>query len=63
VTYRFAHGQGERLSFLYTHARILERKDEEDGVVVTAEAPESVRVLLTEYQTSEASAPPAPRTA
>jgi GTP-binding protein HflX len=61
VTYRFTHGQGERLNFLYTHARILERKDEADGVLVTAEAPESVRVLLTEYQTSEASLPPAPQ--
>jgi GTP-binding protein HflX len=63
VTYRFGHDQGERLNFLYTHARILERTDEPSGVLVTAEAPESVRVLLTEYQTSEASAPPAPQSA
>lgn len=58
VTYRFGHDQGERLNFLYTHARILDRKDEPAGVFVTAEAPESVRVLLTGYQTSEASVPP-----
>ena len=57
MTYRFGHGQGERLNFLYTHARILERKDEPTGVLVTAEAPESVRVLLTDYEASEASIP------
>lgn len=61
VSYRFGYDQGERLNFLYQHTRILERKDDPSGVFVTAEAPESVRVLLTEFAVSEASLPPTPQ--
>ncbi len=49
VRYRFGHADGERLSFLYDHARVVERRDDEDGVEVVAEAPESVRMRLTEF--------------
>jgi GTP-binding protein HflX len=47
--FRFPHGRGDLLSFLYDHARVLERKDEGDAVEVTAEAAESVRRRLEPF--------------
>lgn len=44
--YRFSHDEGDRLSFLYEHGRILERADTEDGVAVLAEAAQSIRDRL-----------------
>jgi GTPase len=40
--FHFSHEEGEKLSFLYEFARVLERADLESGVDVVAEAPESV---------------------
>jgi GTP-binding protein HflX len=40
--FHFSHNEGEKLSFLYEYARVLERADLESGVDVVAEAPESV---------------------
>ncbi len=42
-SYLIPHDAGEKLSFLYEHARVLEREDCEEGVRVTVEAAESVR--------------------
>ena len=47
--FRFPHGRGELLSFLYEHARVIERRDEEDAVEVVVEAAESVRRRLEAY--------------
>ncbi len=49
MLYRFGHSDGERLNFLYDHARVLERRDVEQGVEVLAEAPESVRMRLAGF--------------
>ena len=46
VRYRFSHQDGEKLSFLYDHARVLERNDRPEGVEITALAAESVRRRL-----------------
>ena len=46
VRYYFSHQDGEKLSFLYDHARVLERSDTPDGVEITALAAESVRRRL-----------------
>ena len=46
VHYWFSHQDGEKLSFLYDHARVVERSDKADGVEITALAPESVRRRL-----------------
>jgi GTP-binding protein HflX len=40
--FHFSHNEGEKLSFLYEYARVLERADLESGVDVVAEASESV---------------------
>lgn len=61
VSYRFGYDQGKRLSFLYTHAHVLQREDTSDGVLVTADASESVRMRLTEFETSQTSNQPAPQ--
>lgn len=42
----FPYDAGERISFLYDHARVLARRDLEGGVEVEAAAPESVRRRL-----------------
>jgi len=44
--FSFSHNEGEKLSFLYEFARVLERKDAESGVEVKAEVPESVKRRL-----------------
>ena len=46
VRYRFSHQDGEKLSFLYDHARVLERNDKSEGVEIRALAAESVRRRL-----------------
>ena len=45
--YHFAFGEGEKISFLYDHARILDRIDTPQGVEITAVAPHSVRLRLS----------------
>lgn len=40
--FHFSHGEGDKLSFLYEYACVLERIDSESGVDVVAEVPESV---------------------
>jgi GTP-binding protein HflX len=44
--FHFAFDEGDRVAFLYEHARVIERTDTESGVDVVAEAPESVSVRL-----------------
>ena len=46
VQYHFSHGEGEKVSFLYGHARVMERTDDPQGVGILAEAPRSVRLKL-----------------
>ncbi len=46
VSYLFGHNEGDKLSFLYSHGRIIERADREEGSRVTAEAPASVHSRL-----------------
>ena len=41
------------LSFLYGHARVLERKDESDAVEVVAEAAQSIRQRLEPFLAAE----------
>ena len=41
-----AFSEGDKLDFLYRHARVTDRHDTEAGVEVVAEAPESVRLRL-----------------
>lgn len=48
VRYRFPHDEADKLSFLYDHGRVTERVDDEDGVLVTAEAAASVHQRLVE---------------
>jgi len=48
VRYRFPHDEAGKLSFLYDHSRVTERVDDEEGVLVTAEAAASVHQRLTE---------------
>jgi GTP-binding protein HflX len=52
--FRFSHEEGDRLSFLYEHARVLERKDAEGGVEVLAEAAQSVYDRLQENVIAQA---------
>jgi GTP-binding protein HflX len=47
--YLIPHEAGDKLSFLYEHARVIEREDCEEGVRLTAEAAESVRKRLEEF--------------
>jgi len=49
VHYLFGHDEGDKLSFLYSHGRIIERIDREEGSQVTAEAPASVHNRLTAH--------------
>ncbi|MDA1312161.1 MAG: GTPase HflX [Acidobacteria bacterium] len=49
VSYLFRHDEGDKLSFLYSHGRIIERADREDGSKVTAEAPASVHSRLVSH--------------
>ena len=44
--YYFDHNQGDKLSFLYQHARVLERKDVASGVEIVAEVSEGLRSRL-----------------
>ncbi len=46
--YHFSHQEGEKLSFLYEFARVVERSDSETGVDVLVEAPESVKKRFRE---------------
>ena len=46
--YLFSHDEGDRLSYLYQHGRVLERSDTGDGVEVLAEAAQSIRDRLEE---------------
>jgi GTP-binding protein HflX len=45
--FHFAFDEGDRLAFLYEHARVIERTDTESGVDLVAEAPESVSLRLS----------------
>ncbi len=47
--YRFSHEEGDKISFLYDHARVLERYDTSAGVEIVAEAPASVRRRLEDH--------------
>ena len=47
VRYHFSHGDGDKISFLYEHARVMERTDHPEGVEILAEAPRSVRLRLS----------------
>ena len=44
--FHFAFDEGDRLAFLYEHARVIERSDTESGVDLVAEVPESVSLRL-----------------
>ncbi len=44
--FHFAFDEGDRLAFLYDHARVLERTDTDQGVDLRAEVPESVTQRL-----------------
>ena len=57
VRYRFSHQDGETLSFLYDHARVVERDDTPEGVEITALAAESVRRRLTANEVAEHTTP------
>jgi GTP-binding protein HflX len=46
--YHFSHQEGEKLSFLYGFAKVVERSDSETGVDVLAEAPASVKKRFRE---------------
>ena len=54
VHYYFSHQDGEKLSFLYDHARVMRRSDKADGVEVVAIAPESVRRRLAVHEAARA---------
>lgn len=47
VQYHFSHEDGDKISFLYEHARVMERTDNSDGVEILAEVPRSVRLRLS----------------
>ena len=53
VRYHFSHQDGEKLSFLYDHARVLERIDNAEGVEIRALAAESVRRRLVGSEVAE----------
>ena len=44
--YHFDHNQADKLSFLYQHARVLERKDVASGVEIVAEVSAGLRSRL-----------------
>ena len=44
--YHFRHTEGDRISFLYGHARVIERADTDEGVDIVAETPLSVKHRL-----------------
>ena len=46
--YHFGHNEGSRISFLYEHARVIEREDTWEGVRVLAEVPVSVGQRLAD---------------
>ena len=52
--YLIPHDAGDKLSFLYERARVIEREDAEDGVLLLVEAPESVRRRLEAYAVAPA---------
>ena len=47
VQYHFSHEDGDKISFLYEHARVMERTDNPQGVEILAETPRSVRLRLS----------------
>lgn len=53
VRYLFPYEAGDRLSFLYQNARVVERKDCEAGVEVVADAAESVRRRLEDFEPAD----------
>ena len=61
--YHFAFGEGEKISFLYDHARILDRTDTPRGVEITAVAPHSVRLRLSRNAVGRDGAVTGPRSA
>ncbi len=48
--FRFPFETGGKLAFLYEHANVLERRDDESGVEVLADVPESVERALCEHR-------------
>ncbi|MEX2302967.1 MAG: GTPase HflX [Bryobacterales bacterium] len=44
--FHFRFDEGDRLAFLYEHAKVIERTDTETGVDLTAQVPESVTLRL-----------------
>ena len=61
--YHFAFREGEKISFLYDHARILDRTDTPRGVEITAVAPHSVRLRLSRNAVGRDGAVTGPRSA
>ena len=53
VQYHFSHEDGDKISFLYEHARVIERTDNPEGVEIRAEVPRSVRLRLSDEALSE----------
>jgi GTP-binding protein HflX len=60
--YRFRHDEGDKISFLYQHANVVERKDKASGVEIVAEVPESVRVRFAAHVAKPAAAKQRSRT-
>ncbi len=52
ASYLIPHEAGDRLSFLYEHARVIDREDCEEGVRLRVEAAESVRRRLEDLVVS-----------
>ncbi len=48
--FRFPFDAGGKLAFLYEHAKVIERCDDEAGVEVLADVPESVERTLSEHR-------------
>ncbi len=52
--FHFAFDAGDKLAFLYEHAKVLERSDDESGVEVLADVAESVERSLADHRRSAA---------
>lgn len=49
ATFRIPHSEGSVVHFLHSHARVLEKRNEEEYAEIVADAPESVRKRLAAY--------------
>lgn len=52
--FRFAFDAGDKLAFLYKHAKVIERSDDGSGVEVLADVAESVERTLAEHLSTSA---------